>query len=56
MPILIFGSSFDVYKWYVKTEYTMFWYQDEDDQGNISQILTGISDLKQQRTHCDGCR
>ncbi len=32
-----------------------FLYQDEDYQGNISQILTGISDLKWQWTHCDGC-
>ncbi len=32
-----------------------FWYQDKDDQGSISPICTGISGLKWQRTHCDGC-
>ncbi len=32
-----------------------FWHQDEDDQRNISPILTGISYLKWRQTHCDGC-
>ncbi len=40
--------------WTTRTR-TLFWYEDEDDQGSISPILTGISGLKWRRICCDGC-
>ncbi len=54
MQILLDGSSLDWHKKLAKIEYTTwkrwtrpsFWYQDEDDYGSISPILTGISGVK----------
>ncbi len=34
---------------------TFMLYQDEDDQGSINPILTGISGLKWRRTRCESC-